>query len=99
MQKFWYNIQKEYGVIYTEKENNMNEIEEAYKRGYHHGFVFGRTQPDVTENEVRNWRYSNDDICPPGSPMEGISRRPSSFEDALNSLPLSKDEFDNIMNE
>ncbi len=75
----------------------IDPIDEAYRRGYHHGFITGRTQPDVTENEIRLWRYSDDKICPPGSPMEGVSRdmkRP--FQDMINDLPLSNEELENM---
>lgn len=50
--------------------------EEAFRRGYHHGFIAGRSQADVTIDEVRIWRYSMDkeNVCPPGSPLEGMSR-------------------------
>lgn len=75
----------------------LSHLEKAYRRGYHQGFVVGRNQPDVTEQEVRYWRHSDDNTCPPGSMMEGVKRdfkRP--LDQLLSDLPLQKDEFDSM---
>ncbi len=49
----------------------LSANEEAYRRGYLHGFVTGRTT-ETEYQKVREWRYSNDTIAPPGSGMEGM---------------------------
>ena len=55
---------KDTGKEYTDEEF-------GYRRGYLHGFVWGRLRPDVTEEEVKRWRYDMQEVCPPGTPMAG----------------------------
>lgn len=71
------------------EQDALTENDHSYRAGYHHGFITGRTQRDITEKEVRNWRYSDENICPPGSPMEGVVRnsKKTIFE-AISDLPL-----------
>lgn len=64
----------------------LSREEEAYRRGYHHGFVFSRSQPDVAEHEVRDWRNSKKMICPPGSPFEGKPTKASTLKEAIQNI-------------
>src|SRR5271168_5495961 len=91
--------------IYSEEESKMikdscpDELspeEQAFRRGYHHGFICGRTQPDLTEREISTWRYrGKNNTFPPGSMLEGSERninRP--LEEILKDLPLDNLNFD-----
>jgi hypothetical protein len=49
--------------------NEWTDEENAYRRGYHQGFYAGKNT-DVTIEEVKAWRYGNDDVAPPGSGFE-----------------------------
>ncbi len=51
-------------------EKELSSSEESYRRGYLHGFVAGRFT-DTQYDEVREWRYSNETVAPPGSGMSG----------------------------
>lgn len=50
---------------------NFSKEEEAYRRGFSHGFVEGRSDSDITQQEVMSWRYSNDETGAPGSFLQG----------------------------
>lgn len=85
-------------IIYNSILKKIDAIEDSYRRGYHHGFIAGQSQKDITEEEIRNWRYGDKQICPPGSPMEGVSRKfDSDLEKNIENLPLTKQEFDNMI--
>jgi hypothetical protein len=55
---------------YSQRERLLTE-EHVFRRGYHHGFCAARSRPDVTTQQVHDWRHSVEDSqWPPGSPME-----------------------------
>lgn len=67
-----------------EEEVEFSQEEEAYRRGYIHGFVSGRNT-DTDFEEVRKWRYGNELVAPPGSGLAGMKLKGLTW--------LDKDEF------
>lgn len=67
--------------------------EESFRRGFHHGFITGRSEIDVTEAEVYNWRYKGDEKSfPPGSIFEGKIRDSNkNFEEICQDIAESKE--------
>lgn len=49
-----------------DKKPRFSKEEEAFRRGYHYGFIAGAQGSKVTEEEVREWRYHSDLMIPPG---------------------------------
>lgn len=45
--------------------------EESYRRGYCHGFLAARNNPEMTVQECYDWRHGQDCTAPPGSSMAG----------------------------
>lgn len=62
----------------TEESQKLNDFlselsdrEESYRRGYCHGFLAAK-RTDVTQEEIYEWRHSNQLTAPPGSCLEGM---------------------------
>ena len=50
----------------------LSMSEESYRRGYCHGFLAARRNPELTQEECYAWRHGQDLTAPPGSSMEGM---------------------------
>lgn len=50
---------------------NFSQEELAYRRGYSQGFLAARENPDLTVQQIYDWRHSFDQTAPPGSCFEG----------------------------
>jgi hypothetical protein len=55
-----------------QKKSHFTKEEQAYRRGYCHGFVAAQNNSDITREEVDAWRHGQDETAPPGSALEGI---------------------------
>lgn len=44
----------------------FSKEEEAFRRGYHHGFHTAKHNENITETDVRVWRHSGWEMTPPG---------------------------------
>jgi hypothetical protein len=42
----------------------ISNEEECYRRGFHHGFVVAKNKNEVTESDVRSFRYNRKDEFP-----------------------------------
>lgn len=54
------------------KKKKLDPEEEAYRRGYSHGFHVGLNNPNITMYEVLKWRYGQSSNGGPGSYGENI---------------------------
>lgn len=50
----------------------FSNSEEAYRRGYCHGFLAALRNPELTVKEVYAWRNGNEETAPPGSALAGM---------------------------
>ena len=53
------------------KPVNFTERELSYRKGFHQGFFAARNNPEISEDQVKKWRYSENKTAPPGSSFSG----------------------------
>jgi len=54
------------------RPTEFSEMEQSYRRGYCHGFLAARRNPELKEEKVYGWRYSDNETGPPGSAGDGV---------------------------
>jgi hypothetical protein len=74
--------QKQFNDYYGEDRPDFTDVEEAYRRGYCHGFIARIGNPELTVEDVYAWRHGNDKTCPPGSCFSGKEMVGLTKEDA-----------------
>lgn len=47
----------------------LSESEEAYRKGFSHGWHVGKTNPTITYEAIKTWRYSRKKVGAPGTPF------------------------------
>jgi hypothetical protein len=60
--------------VIDSREDALPELsaeEVAYRRGFHHGWQCGRSNPEITNQEINAWRFSKKIRGAPGTPLEG----------------------------
>ena len=58
--------------LLEEEHVPFTKEEQAYRRGYCHGFLAAIRNDDLTWQDVYAWRNGNDETGPPGSVFSGI---------------------------